>query len=110
MATPGENPECCCCGVGVTAKRAVLQLREGDLLYGVLCPECVLLGPKGAARRLKDRLMEHADGPPYASGRRGKAIDSYQMLLARKVAALEDAESFPLEARQAAVRELREKR
>jgi len=54
--------------------------------------------------------MEHAGGPPYTSERRGKGIDSFRMLLARKVAALEDAESFPLEARQAAVRELREKR
>lgn len=87
-----------------------MQLRDGDLLYGVLCPECVLQGPKGAARRLKDRSMEKAGELPYSSGRRGKGIDSLQMLLARKVAALEDAESFPLEARQAAVSELREKR
>ncbi len=54
--------------------------------------------------------MEKAGEPPFASGRRRKGIDSLQMLLERKVAALEDAESFPLEARQAAVRELREKR
>jgi hypothetical protein len=109
-ATPGENPECCCCGRRVAAKRTLLQLRDGDLLYGVLCPECVLQGPKGAARRLKDRLMEMAGRPSCPSGCRGTEIDSFQKLLARKVAALEDAESFPLEARQAAVRELREKR
>lgn len=54
--------------------------------------------------------MEKAEEPSYTSGCRGKGLDSLQMLLARKVAALEDAESFPLEARQAAVRELREKR
>ena len=54
--------------------------------------------------------MEHAGDPPYASGRRKKGIDTLQTLLARKVAALEDTESFPLEARQAAVREMREKR
>jgi hypothetical protein len=54
--------------------------------------------------------MEKAGDAPYTSMCREKVIDSLQMLLARKVASLEDAESFPLDARQAAVRELREKR
>jgi hypothetical protein len=67
------------------------------------------LGPKGAAGKLKDRRMEHAGDAPYPSGHRKKGIDALQTLLARKVAALEDTESFPLEARQAAVREMREK-
>lgn len=58
---------------------------------------------------MKDRLREHADGLLYTSERRGKGIRSFRMLLARKIAALEDTESFPLEARQAAARELREK-
>lgn len=88
-----------------------MQLRCGDLLYGAICPECVLQGPKGAAKRLKDRLVERKDETSGDWGHQeGKRIGSLHVLIVRKAAALEEAESFPLAARQAAVRELREKR
>ena len=110
-AAKGDTPDCCICGRKVAAKRTAMQLRDGDLLYGTICPECVLRGPKGAARRLRDRLVERMDEAPDPWGRRGgRRIGSLHVLIALKAAALEEAESFPLAARQAAVRELRGKR
>lgn len=111
-ALPGDPLECGCCGRRYSVKRIRMQLHEGGLLYGTICPECVLQGPKGAARRLKERFMARADEPSGAALLRGgrRRIDLLQVLMALKAAVLEGAESFPLEARQAAVRELREKR
>jgi len=92
-------------------KKIGMQIRDKVLLYGTICPECVLRGPKGAAKRLNDRLLARMDEPSGALRRSGwKKIGRLQVLTALKVAALEETDSFPLEARQAAVRELREKR
>jgi hypothetical protein len=110
-AAQGDPLECGCCGGRYSVKRIRMQLREGGLPFGTICPECVLQGPKGAARRLKDRFLARTGEPSGALPRGGRRrIDLLQVLMALKAAALEGAESFPLEARQAAVRELREKR
>jgi hypothetical protein len=103
--------ECCCCGRRYAPKRILLQLRDGPLLFGAICPECVLHGPKGAAGRLRNRFFDRTGDPSVPCGRRkGRGIDPVQVWIALKAASLEAAGSFPLEARQAAVRALREKR
>ncbi|PWB66391.1 MAG: hypothetical protein C3F14_04135 [Deltaproteobacteria bacterium] len=103
--------ECCCCGRRYAPKRILLQLRDGPLLFGAICPECVLHGPKGAAGRLRDRFFDRWGEPSAPHGRRNdRRIDSVRVWMALKAASLEAAGSFPLEARQAAVRALREKR
>lgn len=110
-AAPGDAWHCCACGRRYAVKRTVLQLRDGALLYGTICPDCILQGPNGAARRMEDRFCLRMEGSPGALGRRGrKGIDPLRALISLKIAALVGIGSFPLAARQAAVRELREKR
>jgi hypothetical protein len=110
-ATVGDLLECCCCGRRYAPKKILLQLRDGPLLFGAICPECVLHGPKGAAGKLRDRFFDRMGDPSVPCGRRkGRGIDPVQVWIALKAASLEAAGSFPLEARQAAVRALREKR
>jgi uncharacterized protein CbrC (UPF0167 family) len=110
-AAPGDPLECGCCGRRYSVKRTCMRLKRGELPFGTICPECVLQGPKGAVGRLKARFLARPDEGPGALllGGRGR-IDLLQVLTALKAAALEGAESFPLEARQAAAREMREKR
>jgi hypothetical protein len=115
LAARGERSEdlleCCCCGHRYPPKGILMQLRGGPLLFGAICPECVLHGPKGAAERLKERFFDRMGGPPASRGRRrDRRIGPVRAWIALKAASLEAAGSFPLEARQAAVRALREKR
>lgn len=107
----GDLLECCCCGQRYAPKRILMQLRDGPLLFGAICPECVLHGPKGAAGRLRDRFFDRSGEPAPSYGRRkDRRIGPVQVWMALKAASLEAAGPFPLEARQAAVRALREKR
>lgn len=110
-AATGEAWDCCVCGRRYAVKRTVLQLRDGALFYGTICPDCILQGPNGAARRMENRFRLRVEGSPGASRGRGrKRIDPLPALISLKIAALAGIGSFPLAARQAAVRELREKR
>ena len=85
-----------------------MKLFDGDELDGEICPECVLAGPAGAAGRVRERLA--------AAGRSVGAPDeevertSWVRLLSRRARLLEATPSFSLAARQAAVRETRERR
>lgn len=110
-AATGEQLECVCCSVRYSARKARIQIRDGSFLYGDICPECVLQEPKGAARRLRIRIAKLTEDGLVELARRGKKdAESLRRLMAGKADALEDADSFPLKVRQAAVRELREKR
>lgn len=103
--------DCCACGRRYAAKRTVLQLRDGTFLFGTICPDCILEGPNGAARRMEDRFRLRMERSPGALRRRGrKGIDPLRALISLKISALAGIRSFPLAAREAAVRELREKR
>jgi len=85
-----------------------MKLFDGDELEGEICPECVLIGPTGAAAKVRARLgeMDRNDGAPDEP--KGRA--SWVRLLSRRARLLEEISSFPLAARQAAVRETRERR
>jgi hypothetical protein len=85
-----------------------MKLFDGDGLEGEICPECVLAGPAGAAGKVRERLgaMGRNEGAPEEPG--GRA--SWVRLLERRARLLEATSSFPLAARQAAVRETRERR
>jgi hypothetical protein len=86
-------------------------LRCGAVPCGPICPECVLAGPRGARRRLIDRFRERVEEPEGASGlRKAERAGPYRVLTEVKAATLAESDSFPLAAREAAVRELREKR
>lgn len=77
-------------------------------MEGEICPECVLAGPAGAAAKVRDRLvaMRRSEGAPDDP----KGRTSWIRLLSRRARMLEETPSFPLAARQAAVRETRERR
>jgi hypothetical protein len=85
-----------------------MRLFDGDELEGEICPECVLAGPAGAAGKVRERHVatgrnEGAPGEPT-----GRA--SWDRMLSRRARLLEETPSFSLAARQAAVRETRERR
>jgi hypothetical protein len=85
-----------------------MRLFHGDEPEGEICPECVLNGPNRAASNIRGRLE--------AMGRNEGAQDdptgrtSWARLLSRRARLLEETPSFSLAARQAAVRETRERR
>jgi len=85
-----------------------MRLFDGNEMEGEICPECVLAGPAGAAAKVRGRLgaMSRNEGAPDEP--KGRA--SWARLLSRRVRLLEETPSFPLAARQAAVRETRERR
>ena len=85
-----------------------MRLFDGDKLAGEICPECVLAGPTGAAAKVRERIVGTGrnEGAPNDPKRR----TSWTRLLARRARLLEETTSFPLVARQAAVRETRERR
>jgi hypothetical protein len=85
-----------------------MRLFHGDALDGDICPDCVLLGPAGAAEKVRGRLaaLREEEQGTVPSGRRTSLI----RLLSRRARLLEGTPSFPLAARQAAVRETRERR
>lgn len=107
----GARAECGCCGSRFVPKRVRLALRLGDVFHAEICGECILKGPSGAAKVLRERIRgrESRSPGPLTHGEAG-AVSSYRGWMERRAAALERTRAFPLPARQAAVRELREKR
>ncbi|MDD5761890.1 MAG: hypothetical protein PHP88_05200 [bacterium] len=89
-------------------KRRGMRLFDGEELEGEICPECVLAGPAGAAAKVRDRLVEMRRNEGAPEDPKGRA--SWVRLLSRRARMLEETPSFPLAARQAAVRETRERR
>jgi len=85
-----------------------MKLFDGDELEGEICPECVLAGPAGAAAKVRERLPSVGRGEDEAC--EGKERASWIRLLSRRARLLEETSSFSLAARQAAVRETRERR
>jgi hypothetical protein len=85
-----------------------MKLFDGDGMAGEICPECVLAGPAGAASKVRGRLgaMGRNAGTPDEE----KERTSWVRLLSRRARQLEEIPSFSLAARQAAVRETRERR
>ena len=85
-----------------------MKLFEADVSEGEICPECVLIGPAGAAAKIRERLgaMHRNEGAPDEPEGR----TSWARLLSRRARLLEETPSFSLAARQAAVRETRERR
>jgi hypothetical protein len=104
---PGDRDpaarECACCGARYAVRRRAMRLISGASLEGDVCPECVLLGPSGAAAKVRERLAASC-----AAG--GERDPSLFRLLSLRARLLEELESFPLAIRQAAVRETRERR
>ena len=89
-------------------KRQGMKLFDGDEMEGEICPECVLAGPAGAAGKVRERLgaMDRNEGAPDEP----KGRTSWARRLSRRARLLEETSSFSLAARQAAVRETRERR
>lgn len=88
-----------------------MGLAEGDSFQAEICGECVLRGPEGAAKMLRRGIRERESRASRGLTRReAGAVRSWSGWMERRAAALERTQAFPLEARQAAVRELREKR
>ena len=89
-------------------KRRGMKLFDGEKPEGEICPECVLAGPAGAAGKVRERLgamHQNERAPDEPKGR-----TSWVRLLSRRARLLEETPSFSLAARQAAVRETRERR
>lgn len=105
--TPGDrNPvfrECACCGARYSVRRRAMRLISGASLEGDVCPECVLLGPSGAAAKIRERLA-------VSCAAAGEGDPSWSLLLSLRALRLEEMESFSMAIRQAAVRETRERR
>jgi hypothetical protein len=85
-----------------------MRLFDDDTMEGDVCPECVLMGPAGAAARIRGRVRPHGE-----TG--GDAVDGvdrtyWVRCMERRARLLEETPSFSLAARQAAVRETRERR
>ena len=100
--------ECACCGSRYPVKRRGMRLFEDDTMEGDVCPECVLMGPAGAAAKVRERVRSRGE-----TG--GDAVDgmdrtSWVRRMERRARLLEATPSFSLAARQAAVRETRERR
>ena len=100
--------ECACCGGRYAVKRRGMKLFDGDELEGEICPECVLLGPHGAAAKVRERLAALGGNDEMPGERKEGA--TWARLLIRRARLLDATPSFSLAARQAAVRETRERR
>jgi hypothetical protein len=112
-STRGGHGACGCCGRRVVSGRVRIGLRLDGVFHAEICPECVLNGPAGAAKVLRERIRERGSrsaGP--LTRREAGAVRSWSGWMERRAAALEraGAKAFPLAARQAAVGELRERR
>ena len=103
-----QRSECACCGVRFGVMRRGMKLFDGEEMEGEICPECVLAGPAGAAAKVRGRLapVGRGGGTPVEGAERA----SWIRLLSRRARLLEETPSFSLAARQAAVRETRERR
>lgn len=80
---------------------------EGSLV-GEICPECVLAGPAGAAGKVRGRIAS-MDRRGHGMGE-AEERTSWVRGMERRARLLEETPSFSLAARQAAVRETRERR
>ncbi len=107
---PGRASRCACCGLLYPQRRSVLRLYVGPRYAGDLCPDCLLRGPAGAARALRDQVRRQEEGMRALEGDRSRAEWEYSERIEERARALESSGPFPLAARQAAVRELRERR
>ncbi len=88
-----------------------MWLSDGRRLHGEICPDCILRGPRGAADSLARLLADMREGISGTRKPSGKGAEgAWERHVLRRLAILEGMESFSLEARQAALRELREKR
>lgn len=102
---------CGCCGGRFAPRRSSFLLTEPGGEVVEICAECVLAGPAGAAGRLRARLSAPPSETAGEPSRRTAAeVAPWVRLLDRRASLLERADAFPLEARQAAVRETRERR
>lgn len=101
--------ECACCGARYTVKRRGMRLFGGGTFEGEICPECVLAGPAGAAAKVRGRMIG-SSAPPEGDTGDGKDRGSWVRRLESRAILLDEESSFPLAARQAAVRETRERR
>ena len=100
--------ECACCGARYPVRRRGMRLFHGDALDGDICPDCVLLGPAGAAEKVRGRLTALRKESDEGGG--GRKRSSLVRRMERRARLLEGTPSFPLAARQAAARETRERR
>lgn len=100
--------ECACCGARYPVKRRGMRLFCGGALEGEICPECVLAGPAGAAGKVRERLAS-VNRSEHGTGEK-KERASWVRRMERRARLLEETASFSLAARQAAVRETRERR
>jgi len=85
-----------------------MRLLDGDAMEGDVCPECVLAGPAGAAAKVRGRIRPYGEQGGDAAD--GVGRDSWVRRMERRALLLEETPAFPLGARQAAVRETRERR
>lgn len=84
-----------------------MRLFHGEILVGEICPDCVLAGPAGAAGKIRARIPDlRSDGAEGGGGKRASLVRRME----RRARLLEGTPSFSLSARQAAVRETRERR
>jgi len=88
--------------------RRGMRLFDEDEMEGEICPECVLAGPAGAAGRVRERLGAMHRNERASDEPEGRI--SWVRVLSRRARLLEETTSFTLAARQAAVRETRERR
>lgn len=100
--------DCACCGGRYAVKRRGMKLFDGGEMEGEICPECVLAGPAGAAGKVRKRLGAMLRNGGATDGT--KVRTSWARRLSRRARLLEETPSFSLAARQAAVRETRERR
>lgn len=89
-------------------KRRGMRLFDGEEPVGEICPECVLVGPAGAAAKIVGRIGAMERGEGAVGDPKGRT--AWARRLSRRARLLEETPSFPLAARQAAVRETRERR
>jgi hypothetical protein len=85
-----------------------MRLFSEGTLEGEICPECVLAGPAGAAGKVRELLEEKDRNEGASVEPKGRA--SWVRMLSRRARLLEETPSFSFSARQAAVRETRERR
>lgn len=105
---PGEIAVCGCCGSRMSRRRVRIWLTVGGVPHGEICPACILSGPRGAAERLRERIREREEHRP--GRRKGDPSGGWSGWMAGRALLLETMEGFPMGARQAAVREMRETR
>jgi len=85
-----------------------MRLFSEGALEGEICSECVLAGPAGAAGKVRGRIAS-VDQCGHGTGE-AEERTSWVRRMEHRARLLEETPSFSLAARQAAVRETRERR